>query len=312
MQEHNDNNNENTGQVHEEKNDNDENALELKLNDTALIDNTNMKELNKERDSNHKSTTLTVFVVIIILLAIYIFYAQTKPEYKDALVAIEDGKLIEAYIKLEQLGDYKDSLEMRAKLQEEIYENGINFYRNNELDKAVESFSTFPEYKRTDDYLNLILETSVQKFNFGLSMKIYNSGAKCSKNDAREIVLQIMKDLDFENSKEVIANSLNLENYLEGTWETVDGYYLSITNLSGSYSYDYNFETGETSGGPKWNTSSNLPMVYGKYYKIENGTYFVGSDEEGWTEQLKFTIKSINEMDVYCYKDIRTYVMRRM
>lgn len=194
-------------------------------------------------------------------------------DYKSALWQMSNGELMEAYDKFSELADYSDSASQLSATKQLIYQKGIELYQADSYSDAETYFKKSQDCGRESDYLRLI--------------------------EAHTTTISDVSTLydlvGFEDTVELLGTEKYFEKYLRDDWTNSSGYYIKFKkNTDSSY-----------------NCSWNLPWTEGKYYKLENGVHYHGSDESGWTKQWSYTIVGANVIKVYCYKDGRTYTLYR-
>ena len=296
-------------------------SLVLQLNKEVNTDANNTKpERNRKKH----------FIIIlssIILIALIIGTATFLPKemaYRNAITAMSAGENETALNSFAELSSYKDSSryvnEIKVNIKEETYNEGVKAYRNGYFKDAITYFLKVKDYKESSYYILLIytryirahVDQDEELSNFLLfDIDTQNLGLDQPRN---ETIKELIANLDFEDTKNVILNSSYLEYFLEGSWETNDGnYYYSVTNTNGIYEAEFSVAASFRDGKfPEWSTSYNIPWYEGKHYKYENGIHFQGSDEAGWVKQFKITIKSKDEINIFSFKNNRSYALYRI
>lgn len=280
-------------------------------------DSDSSQSSEERKTLNNKVVIGSVIAVIIIILAI--LFLPKEMIYQSAKNNAINGNLIEAYDEFIEISSYKDSMIHIENLKNDIYYTGVKSYQQENLVYAIPCFLKLSNYKDSQSYLTLIQlkiraipDSEYDDRALPALEALYKSPQDYTYIDSyQRVTKELMDMLDFEDTKEVILNGDILQYFLEGSWETKDGYYYTVVNKSSIYDYVYD-EDSDDYLGPEWATSGNMPFIDGAYYKYENGIHYVGSEEDGWNPQFKFTIKSKDEISVYNYKNNLTYVLNRV
>ena len=108
---------------------------------------------------------------------------------------------------------------------------------------------------------------------------------------------------EFPFLKEIVSNDAVIKDFLIGKWYTsLNSYYFDIT---------YYFEMDD-----KYSTSHSLPAVDKpdgtKYYGIEDLIYcWKDADSNVLAKVFQFTIVDYDTIEVYCYRNSKTYTLYR-
>ena len=212
-----------------------------------------------------------------------------KYEYVEAGVLMEEGKYVEALVAFNKVDDVPVPSSLIDSLKAKIYSAGQAAYKAEKLTDAKKYFNALTGYKRSADYLTLIL-CSEDSFSNWLG----------GEDNYKELI----KLLDFENADEIMLKyeSTALE-FLKGRWE------------DGSKNDPYYFEMEKTSSGDfsdSWSSGYNLPYkdVDGYFY-FSNGIYSVGETESSAVKIYRISIINEDTISVYCYKDGSTHKLYR-
>lgn len=193
-------------------------------------------------------------------------------DYRFAESEADNENYIEAYELYDDLGEYKESKKRKNNLKSDIYETGIEYYKDGSYDDAEEYFEYISGYKRTDDYLLLI----------------------DAHNEDIYDVSPVFDILDFEDAKEIIMSNEDYAfEFLKGYWSSSNGT-LSFYKQGSSMHCEY-----------------GIPAPDGSSWEIRNGIHYFGSPSAGWQKAWEYTIVSRDSIRVYCYSDGITYTMKR-
>ena len=212
-----------------------------------------------------------------------------KYEYVEAGVLMEEGKYVEALVAFNKIDGLPVPSTLIDSLKAKIYSAGQTAYRAEKLAEAKKYFNALTGYKRSADYLTLILCSEDSFSNWLGGEENYN---------------KLIKLLDFENADEIMLKyeSTALE-FLKGRWE------------DGSKNDPYYFEMEKTSSGDfsdSWSSGYNLPYKDADgYFYFANGIYSVGETESSAVKIYKFSIINEDTISVYCYKDGSTHKLYR-
>lgn len=202
-------------------------------------------------------------------------------KYRWAWSLIDEGKYIEALNKLNTITGYSDVDDTIVALTETIYLEGQDLYYNGDYDGAKELFEYLSPYKDSYKYLALIDARDWRAYV-----------------DIENTVTKLVEIFYFEDAAELLVSNTDIAcQFLLGNWETSDGEYYFEIELSNDEEYSY------------W-SSYNLPW-YGGSFIIENGIYSVSDDSYEDKPQYAFTLLTPDCMDIYCYKNSKTYTLYR-
>lgn len=218
-------------------------------------------------------------------------YKDSKAKAKEVryrrglYILYEEQNYLKAYNYLSnsEYNDMNDISEIRNELKELLYIEAVNLYREEELDQADTRF--LEDYKDGDKY-KLLIKTRRPYYGwFGLD------------GDIEKDVKKLIDMFSFEDTAEVLVSNTNLAcEFLLGNWKTSNG--------------GYYFKIEKQKGGHDYYSSYNIPW-YGGTFTIEDGVYMVTQGNYEDKPQYKFTLLTPNSMDLYCYKDGKTYTLYR-
>lgn len=203
-------------------------------------------------------------------------------DYVLAMEHFESENLIEAYNYLEPLVEtqYEDSEEQMKDLVSALYESGVEKYKNEEYEASKECFE---KYEDGSKLVGLTVD-----FNYKSYQKL-NEACLTTLKD----VTELYDLMYFENTKEILLSDKYIRSFLMGKWLAED---------------NNSIEFVEENGGVK--NVCTLPFEPGEKYKLSNGVQYHGNDNN-WIRGLKYRIIHENQIEVYCYKNEKTYVMYR-
>lgn len=203
-------------------------------------------------------------------------------QYRWAWSLIDEGEYIEAYEKLEDLGNYSDAEETLAGLTELIYIEAQTLYTNHDHDDAKKLFNYVAPYADSRKYLTLI--------------NAWGSGGWV---DPDQTVDDLVDLFYFEDATELLlAHDTYACRFLLGTWRTNGG------------GYYFKMETSSSDDWEFW-CSYNLPWWECTSFEIDDGTYFITTPSGELKKMYEFRLLTPDSMEVYCYKDGSTYTLYR-
>lgn len=194
-------------------------------------------------------------------------------DYQKALNQKSQGELIEAFDLFATLGGYSDSENQWRELKALIYEQGVYLYQIGGYVVARQYLEKSVDFGREGDYLRLIPAhiTTISD------------------------VTAIYDLIGFEDTNDLLLSDKYIDEFMLGRWEDYEGNFVEYyKNNQGDLQSNY-----------------NLPWTEGKYYELKEGVHFNGSDEVGWTKQWSYRIVTADKIEVYCYKDGKTYMLYR-
>lgn len=172
--------------------------------------------------------------------------------------------------------------ELLTAVKDSIYRDAQEAYHSGEYESAEKWFQLIAPHLRSGDYLILIEAKIPVSYTFIASKKDYVNN-------------QLIPLLDFEDAAEILISTQELaQNFLLGTWKTGGGGYYFRMERDTDISY-------------------NLPWFdYGDSYFITDGAVVLNNTGTGGEQNLfRFTVRSENCVDVYCYRNGSTYTLYR-
>jgi len=220
-----------------------------------------------------------------------------KFDYKDSAEMLLNTYYRQAAYKLYELGEYEEAYKILRSLSnkgyekaedmlqdaaEVVYENAQEAYRSENYIRAKELFTLIDPYMRSSDYLML-----------------YQALIGDLGSDPSKITEEVVDLFDFENAPSVLVSNTDIAcEFLLGTWKSSGGSYYFKTIESDEEGYTYE-------------CSYNLPWLEGDRCIIKDGVYYVETKSGEEKEWFRFTVITPNSMDVYCYKNNKTYTLYR-
>ncbi len=202
--------------------------------------------------------------------------------YQKAVALYNSGRLAEALPRFQALGDYQDAEQFILECQHGLYQHAVDLYRKGSYEDARAAFTAVPEGFENSGKYNVLIQAHLAS---GLS------------HDGMQSLFDALKGVGvFEDALKLRTNDMFIYYHLAGRWSNKAGYYFELT-------YKADIDT--------WNTSYNLPWFEGKYFKLENRTYFVGSDEDGWKPMFVFTFEGTKTLKVHCKKTGSNHTLTR-
>ena len=153
-------------------------------------------------------------------------------DYANALADLDAGKYEDALSEFIDLGDYEDSEE---KSKECYYKIGSRYEENEDLENAAMN------YKQADDYLD-----AAERY----SRCNYKLASKAIANEEWDKAIELLNDIDYEDSKELLENAVMQKGMHEyADYEFIDALedaleYRLSTTADDSYETIINTELG--------------------------------------------------------------------
>lgn len=214
-------------------------------------------------------------------------YADSKELQKQnyflwANQLFENKEYSDAYKKISCAGDYEGAESLKQLITSNVYYSGINAYHNGRFSDAFADFMTIGEsYGQSKIYIALI--------------EIRNR--KMSSSSIKYYYNLLIDNLDFEDTKTVMLDNWSIAKYfLEGKWKSGSTYLKFIKNSDNNFTCSY-----------------NLPFYdFGDYFDIEDGVYLLcKTDSDETKKMLKLTILNEDTLQVFAYKNGKTYTLYR-
>ena len=213
----------------------------------------------------------------------------TEANFLWGLSLADEEDYAGALEKLNLAKDHPDAAEATEVVKDIIYLDAVSDYRTGRPLGAEEGFVLIPGYKRTDDFMTLI---NIKSLTHSYA------GRKWYQGHVPNTVKDLQALIGFEDAGEILVSTQKIaQEFLTGTWRAKSGgYKFSIDEKTGRSSYD------------------NLAYInYGKYYEIQDGIYYLYYEDK-WDErreQFGFTVLSKDCIEIYCYKNSKTYTLYR-
>ncbi len=202
--------------------------------------------------------------------------------YQKAVVLYNSGLFAEALPLFKALGGYQDAEQFILECQYGLYQHAVDLYRKGNYEEARTAFAAVPEGFENSGKYNVLIQAHL---------------ASGLPHDGMQSLFDALKEVGvFEDALQLRTNDVFIYYYLIGRWSNRAGYYLEMT---------YKADTDT------WNTTYNLPWFDGKYFKLQNHTYYVGSDEDGWKPMYVFTFEGTKTLKVKCNKDGSNHTLTR-
>lgn len=212
---------------------------------------------------------------------------ETETRYRSALYLMyEKQDYLKAYkiLKDSQYNDMNNISDIRNELKELLYVEAIIYYQDGQHDLAKERF--VKGYKDSDNYRFLIDMRTLRLSSNNYKYKDY--------------VKKLIDMFYFADTSEVLLSTTSLATvFLHGTWKG-DGHYLT---MSDEYRCSHSFP--ETFSGRAT-------------YSINDGIYSLRSEDATFDdiisgklyhEQFHITALAPNCIEVFCYKNNKTYTL---
>lgn len=225
--------------------------------------------------------------------AIETFGELARSKYKDAAVLLVESKYqkimnlcdnknyIQAFRDLKELGNYKDSANVMIQISDILYNEAIERYRIMDYLAAESDFKIIDPYKKSSSYLLLLSARNAPNNGYYSTMK--------------DIYQHLTSLGTFEDAQLLRESDPFIFYRLQGNWH------------GGGYYFNLSFDKKKNS----WNINYTLPWINGEYFRINDCTLMIGSDKKGWSKEFSFTFITENKMEVYCFKNGRTYTLTR-
>lgn len=231
--------------------------------------------------------------------ALKIFETLKKKGYSDSDDKANECMMLKAQSLYDE-GDADKALTILEKLQKNGYEDAEELIEECRYDSAMELYRNdkFDDAKKL--FEDMDDEDMVKECDYGKAMK-YKRDGEYTK------ALQLFNELDGYNDSNSQFNTterwLIIENNSEDIFEFSDSFTGRYSNDDGFYvEYDVN-DDGST------HTEYNLPFEEGKYFKLEDGIHYHGSDVGGWEKQWIYEVISSKKLAAYDYIDGEVYIL---
>ena len=106
-------------------------------------------------------------IIIIAVLAAYLFFFQNLFKYHRALTAMSKDSYAEAVTLLTELNDFSDSKEKLNEYKEKLLARGITAENEGDYSSAIELFSTIKGYKESNTHLQETIK--LQNYDLGVA-----------------------------------------------------------------------------------------------------------------------------------------------
>ena len=210
----------------------------------------------------------------------------SEAQYYLACDLIEEEQYINAYTILMQIDDYPLASETLSALKDTMYLLAQTYYYAGNNKEAVKIFERLRPYQNSDSYLTLIYSKG------GPIFALANGATVDYGVDA------LVKIFYFEDAADILVSQQSLAcDFLMGYWRTSDGYYYFEMKESASDEYKY------------W-CSYNLPWFDGDGFTIIDGIYYLSVNDTR-KKMFRFELLTPDSMNVYCYKNGKTYTLYR-
>ena len=191
---------------------------------------------------------------------------------------LDETRLIEGYQKMQTVQGYADADDVLAYMRQGLYEVGQAYYADGSKQTAKQYFEQLPGYRRSDDYLFLISQSS-------------------SLNRSKRKFNKLLSHMGFEDANLLLlVDQEYAEYYLAGKWKKSNGSTVFTMEEDGSVTDD-------------------LPTVLNGscYYFIQDGYLktYQGDSRINAKNDKHITVVDRNTIEVYCYKDGKTYTLYR-
>ena len=200
------------------------------------------------------------------------------------MIQIEGGYTVSAYHTLENLST-PIAVDQFEALRQELYNDAIAQYHNNNYDFASKYFKLLSPYLDSKKYLTLM------------------------GYDVDEII----KLIGFDNAAERLLSHDSLaDHFLKGNWETTDKSYFFSLDTSPSIHY-YQDDPIIQSSLPGFKSGDSFKILDGcvsvqELAKIENTEFYRATNS---TDLFMLTVIDANTIDAYCFADGNTYTLYR-
>ncbi len=251
-----------------------------------------------------------------------------KCDYKEAQVLFENeetDKAIKLYEKLSKNG-YEDSREKLFECYIYKAEKLIEDGKNDEAEKILENLESDGSSEAKElihDYKYDMATKLFKEKKYEEALKIFEqiNDDEMVNECNYKLAVEYMRDNKYTNAMKIF-NELGDYNDSKKQFETAQRWLMgeneteeilnSATSFAGRYSNedgDYVEYTCDESGNI--GTKYNLPYEEGRYFKLENGVHYHGSDSTGWEKQWIFEVVNERELNVYNYIDGKLYILTK-
>lgn len=211
---------------------------------------------NLEEHNSKKSTVWIILILVLILGGTYLRlnYQQPSKLYEAAMQDFENGAYESAKSGFEQLGDYKDSMEM---VKECDYRHGSLLLAKGKINSAINAFSRIRDYKNRNDVVADLAGTAVNAISTGARHSAFvrsigtakavgdNSNGQCNISEWQDIA-EIACGTDFTAARTYHGNVLATNTQLD--WSNICGIaagsdFIAGVETNGRLDYYKNGET---------------------------------------------------------------------
>ena len=199
---------------------------------------------------------------------------QIGIQYYDSYNKSQDKAAIQQALTLfKSLGSFQDSVSYFEKCQTAIYLKGVDQMKE-DLDVAEGYFELIKDFKDSTNYID-----TIETLKMDTVQGQYEG---------------LLKLWDFQPARDILVY-IYAEYLLIGDWEG-EGCSFSLKVES-----------------QHMNCVCSLPLYNGRYFVIRDGMLYVGNktDMSDAKEQFRFTFSDPDNMQIYCYKDSKTYSLAR-
>ncbi len=308
-----------------------ENSIPTAKDDTDDSTLTTLEKLKLKLDSKNYIRNLSIAIALIfVMIVVSVVWIAPEMSYTNACKAFNNGGYGWAYPKFEKLGDYKDSEE---KVTECIYKWADKILTDCNVG-AAEKFSKTVELNETHYatiYSRILKQFDAHPQQFywnGEYSKEFNSTYPILKMlpNSYEQTGDLVKLLEDFNKYDALFNYEEWSDYirhnkyfLEKLWNiSLVQNALTGDIFSASTFFEGHWTTGDGAYYITFDESGskyNLPYISdpnADHYAILQLTYVLrDKNMKDIAKVFKFTMEDFNTMDVFCYKNNRTYRMYR-
>lgn len=276
-----------------------EKEAEARAKEQARLAAAKQAAMLKAQKRAKRAKRAAIIVVALAAAGAAAFFVTTKAiipavKYNNAAALMDAGQYNEAIAAFEAMAGYKDSAEQISECK---YRSALNLMDEGKLSDAISAFQALGNYK---DSAEQIVECN------------YRSAIQLAKNQNYSAASELLERIGgYKDSTELALEY----RYLHAKQLMNSGSYDDAANLLkklAQVNYKDYLKMEERETGRFW-CSYNLPWQYdGDFYTIENGIYYEGYNNSSRKDkEFRFTIVSWSKIEVYCFKNGRTYTLKR-
>jgi len=215
-----------------------------------------------------------------------------ESDYRKALELIEDAKWIPAMLTLEKL-DYKDAGDQLTNAKQGLFNQALGEFDRKQYTIARVNFDRIAGFKRSVEYVELcdLLE---QADNFAVP--------KDEKNEWPNGLTRI----EYDRLVSFAGDLIEMEDFV---LKDAAIHYFLIGNWDGPGSKMMRMKIK----GDSWRITHRMPQFFSGYFDFRDGVCYIFKKDkyDDGKDTWRFTYIDDDTIEIYCFKDEKTYTMKR-